>query len=370
MNLFDMARREDPTLQVLPPQALRKERPSNGREPCFISMFKKKMGRDAYRGLHLVATKQPCVLKIKNGLSAFPFCLGTKYTGWRLLAQSESSENDVSIRLVSDDSILSESQCVVGREGAAPVMLPFGLDVPLGISGDIEIHVNRTDSKGVLLIDHRVLDRRQVVETCKGSGIEIGPGTNPQIMPSDEVTVTYLEQSPAENWARLYGGNKSIDHQLWDLYRIGNAHDIPFPDGTLDFIFSSHVFEHLVNPIGHLRYWRSKLVRGGKIVAIVPTVTGCKDYVHMPCELADLLEEDTQDIWEPQFRHYANWVRLRKSPLDPLQLMNTKRSIHVHFYEVQNISRLFAYAVAHLDYEWYSVDYEMNHKDMHCILSA
>ena len=60
-------------------------------------------------------------------------------------------------------------------------------------------------------------------------------------------------------------------------------------DGSLGFIFSSHVFEHLANPLGHLEHWYAKLRHGGLIVGIVPDVGGSKDYVFEPCSVTGLL---------------------------------------------------------------------------------
>ena len=44
---------------------------------------------------------------------------------------------------------------------------------------------------------------------------------------------------------------------------------MPVPDNSLDFIFGSHVFEHLANPIGHLKRWHAKLKPGVTLMHVI-----------------------------------------------------------------------------------------------------
>lgn len=43
-----------------------------------------------------------------------------------------------------------------------------------------------------------------------------------------------------------------------------------FPDSSLHFIISSHVFEHFPNPLKALESWRRVLVPGGRFLATIP----------------------------------------------------------------------------------------------------
>jgi hypothetical protein len=133
-------------------------------------------------------------------------------------------------------------------------------------------------SGSLFLAIHRALSRRDFVASAKGAGVEIGPGAQPQILPADDVQARYLEQMHPEKWNALYngGGKYPVRPELWDNYIVGDASNLPCDDGSLDFIFSSHVFEHLSNPIGHLRHW------------VVPDLGGSKDYFQQPSELAEL----------------------------------------------------------------------------------
>jgi predicted SAM-dependent methyltransferase len=45
---------------------------------------------------------------------------------------------------------------------------------------------------------------------------------------------------------------------------------LPYEDGTVDFIVSSHTLEHMTNPVESLSYWIDKLRVGGRLAIIVP----------------------------------------------------------------------------------------------------
>jgi SAM-dependent methyltransferase len=82
---------------------------------------------------------------------------------------------------------------------------------------------------------------------CRGHGIDIGAGRWP--LP----------------------GARSIDDSEHE-----NAYSINEPDGSLDYIFSSHTLEHLENPDAALFEWCKKLRKGGIIFLYLP---------HPACEM-------------------------------------------------------------------------------------
>jgi 2-polyprenyl-3-methyl-5-hydroxy-6-metoxy-1,4-benzoquinol methylase len=52
-------------------------------------------------------------------------------------------------------------------------------------------------------------------------------------------------------------------------YRVGRAEDLVDPDG-FDTIIASHLLEHVDEPVGLLRLWRSLLRPDGRILVVVP----------------------------------------------------------------------------------------------------
>jgi len=72
---------------------------------------------------------------------------------------------------------------------------------------------------------------------------------------------------------------------------IANGGNIPLPDGSQDFVVSSHVLEHFPNPIKALLEW-DRLVRpGGIIFMIVPHKERTFDKHHARTSLQHLIED-------------------------------------------------------------------------------
>jgi radical SAM superfamily enzyme YgiQ (UPF0313 family)/SAM-dependent methyltransferase len=100
---------------------------------------------------------------------------------------------------------------------------------------------------------------------CVGKGLEIGGSAhNPFGLNTLNVDFTdSMETKFKKEEIRLCGKALKVDI-------VTNGDDIPLPDESQDFIVSSHIFEHLPNPIKALVEW-DRLVRpGGVIFMIVP----------------------------------------------------------------------------------------------------
>ncbi len=372
MNLYDMATRKDPNLQlradtIVMPTDERTARPEH---TSTMVMTKQKVDARLVRGIQIVAGSEPATLRVKSILSFYPFSESVRHTHWRLVPLTSRETCMVTIALVRGNSRMVATHHELSRGASLDIEIPATAADCDKDSLDLEISISNTGRDGAILIDHQVMTRTRVIAECRGVGVEIGPGTNPQIRPSPDTDVSYIEQSSPDQWSELYVRGKKIDTSLWTNYRIGEAHDLPVDDDSLDFVFCSHVFEHLANPLGHLQYWKTKLRRNGKVAAVIPTVTGCKDYVFQPCKTDDLLEEFSTGIWEPTLDHYIRWARFRAPKSDPAELMKIKRSIHVHFYDRKNIEQLLQLAVDRLGYASFEIEFVPNHKDMHFVLKC
>lgn len=225
------------------------------------------------------------------------------------------------------------------------------------------------------LLVHRRLDRSALYDLAKGTGVEIGPGPKPQILPGPDVDVTYIEEMPRERWVELYDskGNFGAAEADWSRIQLGKAAALPAADGSLDFIFSSHVFEHLANPLGHLEHWHAKLKPGGHVLMIVPELSATKDRFMRPSTLKEIVREYQAQIWEPQIHHYIrNVMRLNGQKRDPIQaqkLMNRQESIHVHFYDRPGMAVLMQRASAQLGYRGFRLIWSQNHKDFYTVIT-
>lgn len=251
-----------------------------------------------------------------------------------------------------------------------PRMLP--VPATEGAEEDLVLEVPRDVVSAQFLGVHAVLDRARLYELCTGEGVEIGPGARPQIFNSDSTHVRYVEQATPDQWAALYGIDRiqSVDRSLWEHYVVGNADAIPAPMGSLDFIFSSHVLEHLANPLGHLAYWRTLLRPGGRVVAVVPDREGCKDCVFQNSTLMELVTELRAGSMTPELRHYERWNRHRMTGNTAQEIYVSGRSIHVHFYTAESMRRILEASHRELGFSRFEVISNANHKDFFLVLHA
>lgn len=351
MNLFHMLLREDPNLRV----------------EGDVSPGKREVGGEVWRGLELrpgASITIPDVRRFVN-FRAFP-----STCGW-MVESPANLELELSFSVHGTGMKLS-TRLFGGK--FQQVTLPW----PGGPSGVLDLRAEavgtpsrRGSGRGSLfLANHRALSRQWLFDLAVGRGVELGPGPQPQIVASDRVDVLYVEQMPPEEWNRLYNksGKYPVKPELWRNYVVGEASALPVPDGSLDFIFGSHVFEHLANPIGHLKAWKRKLVPGGKVICVVPDLGGTKDAVQERSTLEEWRAELKADVWYPIERHYVRHLHLPANHEFVQGAMERNESIHAHYYDNINCQILLDFAVKHLGYADYFIEHTPNHKDFHFVL--
>jgi SAM-dependent methyltransferase len=296
-------------------------------------------------------------LTIKRFHETHAFRTRDRDLGWYASAQNGAVVN---VSLVSNEKKLSDTAV---RLDESPRSLPLHWPMRIGLSDQCDLILEFSDAAQLLV--HRRLNRSCLYELAKGKGLEIGPGPKPQIINSQGTSVRYLEMLTQEEWARDDVKNKfGTSEADWSRYIIGTASSIPVDDASLDFIFSSHVFEHLANPLGHLAHWRSKLKDGGVVLAVVPDMLSCKDYTARTSTLDELVGERKQGMWTPQSHHFERFSKYRGVPL------RTDGGIHVHFYTSSNMPSILEHATSFLGYRGYDFIYERNHKDFYFVLYA
>lgn len=72
---------------------------------------------------------------------------------------------------------------------------------------------------------------------------------------------------------------------------FGDATALPFLDNSLDYVASSHVLEHVANPIAALAEWYRVLRPGGIIYLVVPDRRYTFDHRRPPTTIAHLIED-------------------------------------------------------------------------------
>lgn len=372
MNLLELITKNDPNVQVqLWDAASVTWMPHESPRSLFSKIIKPRlklygwrprMTKDVVRGLLLRSGMRVVVKQagkywpnFAQGEGVFKFCSKgeTKVNvilGW---SAGEPGTMLSRIELVANSKLIDVS--VPPSTGEA---LDLVIQVPL--------------QKGAKLFFgiHRLLDRNELYTCCKGKGVEVGPGSKPQILPSLHTEVRYVEQATPDQWQQLYGVDTKapVDKDLWKLYVVGNADNISATTSSLDFIFSSHVIEHLANPLGHLAYWATLLKPGGVVVGVIPDRSGCKDYVFSPSTVEELEAEYRQGNMTPSLEHYQRWAKYRMINIEPIDVFKSGRSIHVHFYTPKSMNDILEKTHKELGFRKYSITSEYNHKDFFVVL--
>lgn len=330
------------------------------------------LGGEVWRGFDIQPDEAPQI-RIRGATAFYPFRLRPQTVGWSLTATGRRARARLAFASPdSEEPAWPAAEVELEPGEVVPAVLPWRLDRPTSPDAplDLLIHVPPKSGGPVFLGVHRTLDRSQAIKLCTGRGVEIGPGPHPQILPRAGIDVSYVEQMPPAEWRRLYDPTERIkvDESLWDRYRVGDAHDLPVEDGSLDFIFTSHVFEHLANPIKHLEIWGAKLRKGGRIVAVVPDLAGAKDYAADLSDVRDLVNEYDVGEMAPNAAHYARYAALRGAKDGGKDMFENRRSIHVHFYTHSNMAQLLTEASRRFGFEGFSIVHTNNHKDFYFVV--
>jgi len=113
--------------------------------------------------------------------------------------------------------------------------------------------------------------RELLVSGLIGTGLEIGPGSNPMPVPLT-CEVIYGDLFTGEVLkANVYGDQDARD--IIEPHVIGTFESLgAFADKSLDFIVACHVIEHTANPIRAIIESARKLRKGGSLALVVPDI--------------------------------------------------------------------------------------------------
>ncbi len=210
-----------------------------------------------------------------------------------------------------------------------PVRMPSAYDLVLESVGD-EVAL----AVGPL---HDV--RRGILDALRGNGVEVGPGANPAVIDSESRSVRYVEKMSAIEWARLYPKD-ALDADViarWSQYTIASAEALDgIEPASLDFIFSSHVLEHLVNPLQVLQNWWRRLAPGGGIVGVVPDARYSFDLRQPMTTLDELQAQHAAGTHERSEAMYHRWCRHTSPDADIASLRARDYAIHVNYFSPES----------------------------------
>jgi SAM-dependent methyltransferase len=139
-------------------------------------------------------------------------------------------------------------------------------------------------------------------------------------------------------------GQAGLGGRLW----LREATDLgSLETDSYDVVLSSHVIEHLANPLRALREWLRVLRPGGHLLTVIPHKEGCADHRRPTTTLGHLVQDELDRVGEDDLTHADEAIRLHdlgRAPLDrPLAayrertLANAEfRALHHHVWTTRS----------------------------------
>ena len=137
----------------------------------------------------------------------------------------------------------------------------------------------------------------------------------------------------------------STDHVMTD------AADLFFaPDETMDFVCSSHVLEHIANPLKAIDEWKRVVRDGGIIYAAVPDKRHTFDYARGRTPLSHLIDDFNRDVDQTDKTHAVEFLERcdyemadgpRRNELLNKVRNNPISTIHHHVWVVYDVAEIF-----------------------------
>ena len=88
---------------------------------------------------------------------------------------------------------------------------------------------------------------------------------------------------------------------------VAPGHELPLRDSTVDYVFASHVIEHVPDPLAALREWCRVARR--LVVLVVPHRDRTFDAGRELTPVAELLERHADGFSSEEDRHWSVWTR-------------------------------------------------------------
>lgn len=193
--------------------------------------------------------------------------------------------------------------------------------------------------------------RRHFSNQLKGRGLEIGPLHRP-LVTHDAMQVDYLDRLTTEQLRSHYP--ELADLPLVEPTIIGDAQTMEgIPDSTYDFVVSSHVIEHMRNPLAAVEQWCRITTPGGFLYLIVPDKRVTFDKKRVRTNVEHLILDYHSPSRARDFEHFLDYsIHVHdKRALDALEdakrLESTDYSIHFHVFMPADIVEAL---------EWFSLN--------------
>lgn len=202
------------------------------------------------------------------------------------------------------------------------------------------------ENAGIIFPDdpmaHRYLDGLQ--------GIEIGAAAHNPFNLKGSTSVGLMEIDPID-----FDFFADQQTQLCGMYALieidAEAHELPLPNGSQDYVITSHVIEHLPNPIRTFMEWNRVLKVGGYVYMIFPKRNALPSDVNRPIST---IAEFTRAAQE-------NWT-IDTVPADVMKNVPGQRRGHYWVFTLPSMLELLDTAATLCGFKWTLID--MKETDM------
>ena len=134
----------------------------------------------------------------------------------------------------------------------------------------------------------RWVENKRLGRHLRGRGVEIGALWRRFPVRAGSV-VWHVDRHKVSDLRREY---PELSRQLVSPDVLADAGQLPFADGSLNFVVASHVLEHMPFPLASLRGWYRALGSGGVLILKIPDKRYTFDAKRPRSTLQHLVEED------------------------------------------------------------------------------
>ncbi len=203
----------------------------------------------------------------------------------------------------------------------------------------------------------RWLENKLLARHLRGRGVEIGALWRKFPVRPRATTIWYVDRTRPDVLQREY---PEVSQKLIFPDVVADAAQLPFRDGSLDFLIASHVLEHMRFPLSALRHWYGALRSGGFLLLKVPDKRFTFDVKRQRTPLQHLITEDADPSRFDQRAHFEDWVEFvtgrargtEKLHRETDHLMQIDYSIHYHVWTNEDIRELIDHTRKRMNLSW------------------
>ena len=189
--------------------------------------------------------------------------------------------------------------------------------------------------------------RQHFAEQLEGKGLEIGPLHRPMVR-HDAMDIDYIDRYCTADLRAHYPELNDLPLVESDI--IGDAETLEgIADDRYDFLISSHVIEHMKNPLGSLEQWCRVVKPGGRIFLAAPDKRVTFDSKRVRTTLPHLILDYHRPSAERDYEHYLDFAtqvhnKVNQEAIDDADhLAETDYSIHFHVFLPTDVLNLLTW---------------------------